>query len=1054
MLEARWNHDSLSDSRGMPLRKMLETGGPLSVADALRISLSVVGQLVPLRKEGVLSPAVTPGDVTVKIEGGRIRAAALDASAPSWEDRLSDTDSAPASAAVRAGLPPDERTSVWALGVLLYEMLAGEPPATAAAVDGDAPPDALARRADVPEELAVLVYRMLDADPDLRPQTLETVRAELQVILDLVAPAVEGRGKGTESPLERVAIAVPVQTSASTLTPFVGRERELTEVARRLADPECRLLMLVGSGGIGKSRLALQVAEQISGSFGDGVHVVPLGAVRSPAFIPLAVGNALDFTFTGPRDPKLQILSYLRDKDVLMVLDEFDRLLEGADFVTEVLGGAPGVKVLVTSRERLVLPGEWVFEVEGLEVPEEGGEDDLGAYDSVRLFEASAKRLDGAFVLDEETQNHVARICRLVEGIPLGIELAAGWTRLLSCEEIAEEIGKDIDFLATDRRSVPPRQRGMRVTLDGSWELLTEEERGVLARLSVFTGGFARNAAEEVAGATLAMLLAFRDKSLLQRDAFSRYRMHELLRQYLEERLGQSPEQLEAAKGRHCSWYAKFVEVRPMLGWNARHEVDQIEEELGNVQKAWDWALESCRLDDIDRFIDPIYSFCRTRGWHAAGEDTFGLAVRHLTAGIEEGQCPPEEGERVQAGLLVRQAASRVDLGDYRGCRKLLRDARGLIGETGQPKELALALRVQANAAIRQGEYEEARRLLEDVHRIGTEIHDRSVEADALQDLGNVAMHLARYGEAKRVTTEALSIRRALRAPKGIAVCLNTLGNIAFNSGQNTEAQRCYEEGLQITRTLGDRMGESAFLSNLGNIALGFGDHDRAKELHMQSLENARAIGFHRGVSHGLYALGEVCLALAEYDEAAVYLDESLALHERSGDRRGAAYSLSSLGVVWHERGDYERAQKLHERALAIFRELDVPRGIAVVLGQLGTGALVSGDVDRAAHHCAEGLKVAADIGASGVALGIVRQWARLSVARGNLRMAVELCSFVSSHEATEKGTRDDASELLSQLASQLPTEEFKAAAAKGRSRVLEDVVEELVGGAETPPLG
>ncbi len=1029
------------------LRAVLDSQHSIPVDRAIRIGVGVVDGLsaacrstTPLR--------LSPEDIMVKRDGSPVLTTRSSVSL----DRNSQRPSPYVSPEVRAGRTPDERTAVWAVGVLLYEMLTGEPPPGAAAVDGGPVPDPLADRADVPEELWVLVYRMLDADPDLRPQTLDGVRGELQAILALVGAGVDEEQGGAAELGEEVRAPTLAQAAVFSLTPFVGREREMAEVARMLADPECRFLTLVGPGGIGKSRLALQVAEHVSGSFGDGVYVVPLSGVRSPVFIPLAVGDALDFTFTGPRDPKLQVLSYLREKDALLVLDEFDRLMEGADFVTELLGGAPRVKVLVTSRERLVLPGEWLFEVEGLEVP--GEAEDPGEYDSVRLFEVSARRLDSQFALDVGRSRQVARICRLVEGIPLGIELAAGWTRVLSCEEIAEEIGKDIDFLATDRRGVPPRQRGMRATLDGSWELLTEGDRGVLARLSVFSGGFAREAAEEVAGATLPLLLAFRDKSLLQRDAFGRYRMHELLRQYLDERLGQSPEQLEAAKDHHCSWYAKFVEVRPMLGWKVRQEADQIEEEFGNVQKAWDWALENCRLDDIDRFVGPSYSFYRIRGWYAAGEDTFGLAVRHLRAGIEEGRCPPEEGERVLGGLLVRQAAFRVDLGDYHSCRGLLRDARDLIGETGRPKELVLALRVEANAAIRQGEYEEARRLLADVHRIGIEIHDRSVEGDALQDLGNVAMHLARYGEAKQLTTEALSIRRALGAPTGVAVCLNTLGNIAYNSGQSTEAQGYYEEGLEIVRTLGDRMGESAFLSNLGNIAHGFGDHDKAKELHRQSLAIARAIGFHRGVSHGLYLLGDACLALAEYDEATAYLDESLALHEMSGDRRGAAYSLVSLGRVWYARGDYEQARTLHGRALAIFRELDVPRGIAIALGELGTSVLASGDLGRAAHHYAEGLKVAADIGAAGVVLAIVLQWARLSVAKGDPRIAVELCSFVSSYEDSEKGARDDASELLSQLASKLPAGEFEAAVARGRSRAFEDVVEELVGGVEAPPPG
>jgi predicted ATPase len=327
---------------------------------------------------------------------------------------------------------------------------------------------------------------------------------------------------------------------------LIGREAELAELARLLRDPQCRLLTLAGPGGIGKTRLAIEVACRHQDQFPDGAF------------------------------------NYLRAKESLLVLDNVEHLLEGVDLFAEMLERAPGVKLLVTSRERLNLQGEWVFEIQGLPVPPTDQADRAEEYSAAALFAQSARRAQAGFELEAEERPSVVRICQMVEGMPLGIELAAAWVPVLTCREIAHEIERGMDFLATTMRDVPERQRSLRAAFDflattmrdvperqrslraafdHSWSLLSADERGVLCRLAVFQGGFEREAGEQVAGASLPSLLALASKSLVRRAESGRYDLHEVVRQYALSHLADDPGG-EATRDRHCDFYLALLRDR------------------------------------------------------------------------------------------------------------------------------------------------------------------------------------------------------------------------------------------------------------------------------------------------------------------------------------------------------------------------------------------------------------------------------------------------------------------------------------------------------------
>ena len=312
----------------------------------------------------------------------------------------------------------------------------------------------------------------------------------LPIIKSVMVSKQKPQGDGV-SPKQQLKHQAKKQNFLQQPTPFIGRTAEVSEITGLLTDPNCCLLTLVGLGGIGKTRLAIQAARQLQAHFTHGVHFVPLQPVRSANFLVSAIADALDKPLPGPAEPETQLSNYLHDKEILLILDNFEHLLPqgGAEQLTRILSRAPKLKLLVTSREVLNLQEEWLYPVRGLPFPKNGQTDRLETYDAVRLFVERAQRVRRDFALAEE-QAGVVRICHLVEGMPLALEIAASWTKTVSCEVIAGEIERNFNFLTTELRNMPERHRRMQAIFDQSWKLLTTAEQDVFKQLSVFQGGF------------------------------------------------------------------------------------------------------------------------------------------------------------------------------------------------------------------------------------------------------------------------------------------------------------------------------------------------------------------------------------------------------------------------------------------------------------------------------------------------------------------------------------------------------------------------------------
>lgn len=414
-------------------------------------------------------------------------------------------------------------------------------------------------------------------------------------------------------------------------TPFIGRESEIKELVILLQNPDCRLLTLVGPGGVGKTRLAIELARQQVDMFHHGIHFVPLTPLNSPAEIVPTIINVLGLHIAGEDTPHEELVNVLKQRHLLLLMDNFEHLLGGVDLITDILQVAPDVKIITTSREVLNLREEWVWHVRGMRFPDGLDSHNGRQYDALQLFSAHADRMQRDFNPQAEL-THIVRICQLVEGMPLALELAASWLKTLTCAEIAEEIQRSIDFLATKMRNAPERHRSMRAVFDHSWDLCSPDEQAAFRRLCVFRGGFEREAAEQVADATLLTLSGLVEKSMLRKLPSGRYDMQELLRQYAEEHLKASGE-IAATQDAHMRYYAGFMDLRTpdIKGRRQLAAFEEIETDFDNVRAAWTHAVENRDDSVIDRMMEGVALYCDMRSQYQAGKLLFQHAVDEFT---------------------------------------------------------------------------------------------------------------------------------------------------------------------------------------------------------------------------------------------------------------------------------------------------------------------------------------------------------------------------------------------------------------------------------------
>lgn len=628
-------------------------------------------------------------------------------------------------------------------------------------------------------------------------------------------------------------------------TALIGRASETRLLLQLLQKRGCRLVTVVGAGGMGKTRLALAVAAVLAEQLADGAVFVSLAPIESPRHVPAAILDALGESKPGNADPWPQLLATLAARQMVLVLDSFEHLLTGAAdatlLVKAVLECAPEVLLIVTSRERLRVGGEHVVELAGLSLPTTG--EPAEHSEAVVLFLERARQVVGDFVLTSQNAAAVTRLCQLVEGLPLAIELAAAWVRTLSPAEIADEIRRSADFLALADRDMPARHRNMRAVFDHSWALLSEAERAALARLSMFSGGCSREAAEAVAGATLPLLAGLIDKSLvrrLQTDTRARYDLHELVQQYAAARLAESGE-VEPTRERHLAYFAALAAraARQLYGPDQAEWLAQLSQEHENLRKALDWAV-------------------------AAGSQPFPARVA--------------QGLRLVV-QLDRYWQGRGNLRE--GCRWL---ERGLAHATDlSPGERAAALNLWGWLLNLQGSHARALGLQQDSLRFFESAGDQAGMALALDALGDIAWTQSDFASGERYYTEALALRRAVGDQPAIGLSLYSLGRLHVDHGSTTVARELLNEALAVLRACQDRRGIALVLNGLGRLALREGRPAEAGEPLRQALRLFDTLGNHVDVAECLEELAVVAAARGHPGRALSLAGAAEALRERIG---------------------------------------------------------------------------------------------------------------------------------------------------------------------------
>jgi predicted ATPase/DNA-binding SARP family transcriptional activator len=845
-------------------------------------------------------------------------------------------------------------------------------------------------------------------------QLYETIKGnrELPPAEDRTVAAVTGQEEVGSRP--RVAHNLPVQ-----VTVFVGRERELAEIHQRLADPDCRLLTLTGPGGTGKTRLAIQAAQDLIEApydrpdFPQGAYYVPLASVGEAEMLVPAIANALDFPFYGVGDPKEQLLNYLRGRTLLLLLDSLEHLLEGIDLLTDLLTAAPGIKILATSREALNVRREWLYPVEGLGFPAAAEVDgaeagDLESYGAVELFVASAHRASPGFSLSAEKQ-WVTRICQLVEGMPLAIELAAAWLRQMPNSVIVQELETGIDLLTSSLRDTPERHRSMRAVFEQSWQLLSEEERAVLRKLSLFRGGFHREAAERVTGASLELLSALVDKSLIRVDPTGRYELHELLRQFAAERLQQYPTEAEATRGRHGSYYLASLQQqeRHLKGPKLMEALAAIRADISNVRLAWRWAIEQDKWRELKGAMESLFLFYQYQGRGQEGNDVYARAVARLRSSYER---PATAGAAVLRGEIdLILGTALAYLGAYRSgsglaqheqAKKLGQESLALLRAAGPAarRETAFSLAILGNTVVFLDEVGAAIELLQESCVLFDEVGDQWGKAFASRLLGQHTQRLGRYDEAERHLQQSMAIFETIGEQRFIVHTTAALGRVAWARGQNVLAETLHQDCLERQTALGDRLGMAVTFKDLGHVARSAGEYAQAEEYYGQGIAISREIGLRGFVGICLLGLGVLAEIRGDYAEAERLIQESKVLDP-------ALRSDLFLGWVVLGRGDLPAAERYFHGVLE---------------------SAVKASWVPAVLHALTGL-------------------AHLRARAGEPDYALELLALIVGHPASHQEFSSRATLLEAELRAELPPEVVERAQWRGRARDLDATAAELL---------
>lgn len=748
------------------------------------------------------------------------------------------------------------------------------------------------------------------------------------------------------------------------LTNFIGRENEMKSMRDLLK--QTHVLTLTGTGGSGKTRLALQIAADTIDDFENGVWLIELASLSDTSLLPQTITKALGIQEEPTKTVEDTLIDFLKKKEMLIVFDNCEHLIEAAAHLTEkMVSNVPKLKIVATSREALRCSGEKIHSVLTLETPDPKKEyiaDDLFQYESIRLFVERASSVNEAFRLTDENARTLSKICFQLDGIPLAIELAAARTKAISIEQIYERLHDRFTLLTGGKRTSLPRQKTLRAAIDWSYDLLSENEKILWSRLSVFSGGCTLDAAEVICSydklsknEIVDLLTDLTEKSIIIFDTInSRYQLLETIRQYGHEKLTERNE-IELISEKHLSYFSELAQAEDakFKGHKIVESLKVLDKESTNISKALDWSAENSLSLEKAKLALAMQYYWTIRGLISEGLSRLESVLQNMTKAQAEFYFKLV----FAAGILYRVKC------EYKKATESFEESLNYFRNGEKCLVISDLLNNLGLISSDQGDYSKALELHEEALLVAREIDDKRGIANSLNNIGNIHHYRHNYKKALEFHEESLTLRRETGDKKVIASSLLNLGSITREQGNYQKALALYEESLTTFREIGDKKGIAMSLNNLGIISMAQGDFLKATTLLESGLAISREIEDKNCISLTLNSLGNMTLSQGNYGKALEHYEENLRNRQEINDKRGIAFCLNHLGALYIHKGDYLMAFELLEESISISREIEHKQCLAVSLNNLAKVFFEKGEFMKAKNVVSESLSVSRETG-------------------------------------------------------------------------------------------